>query len=86
MDTDSTERDEHADERMTEDYSDTNDAYFGSIQHIPTTGTDAGDFAAIETAAAVYTAQGWQPIDAEPGEWIVLQSPDGATLEISVTT
>jgi hypothetical protein len=45
-----------------------------------------GDFAfrAIEAAASVLVEAGWKPEDAEPGEWLILESPDGKH-RISVT-
>lgn len=51
---------------------------------IPTTGDEARDFQAIEDAAAVWLDRGYAPVDAEPGEWLVLRHPDGSEVEIEV--
>lgn len=41
------------------------------------------DHAAIEAAAAPLIDQGWQPVDSEPGEWLVLER-NGQQITIQV--
>jgi hypothetical protein len=43
---------------------------------LDSTGDDDGDFKAIERAAAPYTREGYEPVDAEPGQFLQLRKGD----------
>jgi hypothetical protein len=40
-------------------------------------------FESIEEQAAAWTEQGFEPVDSEPGEWLVMEHPDGRTVTIT---
>jgi hypothetical protein len=40
-------------------------------------------FESIEAKAAAWTEEGFEPVDAEPGEWLLMRHPDGRTVMIT---
>ncbi|MGH3006034.1 MAG: hypothetical protein ACRDOS_09080 [Gaiellaceae bacterium] len=40
-------------------------------------------FESIEAQAAAWSAEGFESVDSEPGEWLVMEHPDGRTVTIT---